>query len=129
MADKMTAWISAQQDVYADLLEAGVMFTFSRTVKGAFDPVRGAYGPGETLVFTAPGIMKSPGRGGGAAEVWRDAALVESGDETLLVGCGGQVPALEDRVDIDGVAWVVKGVSVLRPGLVPLLAHVLIRRV
>ena len=54
-------WIREQRDAYNDLLDEGVMLDFTREARGAFDPVRGAYGPGETLVFTAPGIMKSPG--------------------------------------------------------------------
>lgn len=129
MVNGMADWMNEQRDAHGDLLEEGVVFTFTRETKGAFDPVRGAYGPGETLVFTAPGIMKPFHSGGNkAAQVWRDASLIESGDEVLLIGCGGLLPELEDRVDIGGAAWAVKGVSVLRPGLVPLLANVLIRR-
>jgi len=123
-----TDWVAEQRDAYNDLAEDGVMFTFTRTVKGAFDPVRGAYGPGETLTFTAPGIMKALNTSSGAAQRWQEQALIQEGDEMLLIGCGTYEPELGDRVDIDGAAWAVKGVSSLRPGVVPLLNYLLIRR-
>ena len=124
-----TDWIAEQQDAFNDLVEDGVTFTFTRKGKGAYDPVKGAYAPGADQVFTAPGIMKllSPSSHR-AAQLWQDQALIKTGDEMLLIGCGTYDPELEDRADINGAAWAVKGMSSLRPGVVPLLNYLLIRK-
>lgn len=125
-----TDWIAEQQDAYDDLLEDGVLFTFTREGKGKFDPITSTNAPGEDQTFTAPGIVKlmSPTTNK-VAQAWQAQGLIKSGDEMLLIGCGTYTPELEDRVDLDGVAWAVKGMTTFRPGIVPLLNYLLVRKV
>lgn len=125
-----TDWLIEQGEVYTALLEDGVLLGFSRESRGQYDPVRGAYEDGETLVFAAPGLVRTPGSAGpGSSGAWQDQTLVQTGDEVLLIACGSYAPELEDRVDLDGETWVVKGIAAFRPGLVPLYCQLLIRKV
>lgn len=122
-------WNRERLDAEADLLEDGAVFVFTREKKGAYDPVAGAFATGEKATFSAPGIVKplnpSVNR---IALSWQAQGLILAGDEMLLVGCAAYEPELEDRAALNGQVWVVKGVSLVRPALVPVLAYLLIRR-
>ena len=125
-----TDWIQEQQDAFNDLAEDGVFFTFTRVGKGAFDPVKSSYAEGESEQFTAPGIMSMQSISTNkAAQKWLADGLVQAGDEILLIGVGEYDPQLEDLVDIDGAKWAVKGVTSLRPAVIPVLHYLLIRKV
>lgn len=126
----MTNWTREQQDVHNALQADGITFRFSRKENSGFDPIAGTYTATEDHTFTLPGFLRTPS--GATAETWQTQGLIRTGDEMLLVACGPEesdLPQLEDRVDISGQSWTVKGRSLTRPGLVPLLCRLLVRRV
>lgn len=130
-----TNWYEDQNDAYTDLAEDGAMFTFSRRQKGKPDPITGEMADTYSETFTAPGIFKLSGTGytwstgrSSAMQSMIDQGLVQVGDEVLLVAAKTYVPKLEDRVIVGEETWVLKAISSLRPGIVPILHYLVIRK-
>lgn len=123
-----TDWELEQGNVYNDLLLEGVVFTFTREIKGGFNPVTGDFAETTEEIFTAPGIMKMYNSRSSYAQMWETEMSVKVGDKVLLLASGTYSPELEDRVDLQGASWRVKGFTPLQPGIVTLLQYVLIRK-
>lgn len=126
-----TDWIEKQSRTRDKLAAKGVWFVFTRAGIGKPDPITSIVEDRVDSTFTAPGIML---KGAREAANWNRAiyaqvaALIEQGDEVLLLGAGTYDPALADAVEINGETWLVKGIGILRPALTPLLYYVVIHR-
>lgn len=123
-----TNWTQEQQNIYNDLSKEGVMFTFTRSGKGAFDPVSGEYATGTDFTFNAPGIEKMYNYKTSYAQSFLQQTTVQAGDKVLLLACDNNEIQLEDTVLVKGVPWAVVAFTPLSPGSIDLLRYVLIRR-
>ncbi len=126
--EKLEHWLAEQRAAYGQLAADGTLFAFTRPGRGAFDPRAGAYTPAEDQAYTAPGILKRLGTGA-ACQSWQASGLTRKGDGLLLIAAGDYGPELQDRVALSGESWTVMAVDTLRPVGVPLLHHLLIRKV
>lgn len=123
-----TNWNQEQQNIFNDLSKEGVMFTFTRSGKGDFDPVSGEYATGTDVTFQAPGIEKMYNYKTSYAQSFLLQTTVQAGDKVLLLACGSTGIELQDTVLVNGVPWVVTALTPLSPGGVDLMRYVLIRR-
>lgn len=121
-------WLATQQSITADLMNEGTSFIFRRKIEAEYDPIAGVYADSGERVFTSHGIFTSSGMNPPTAFMWQTEATVEQGDIILLLDCAAYSAQLGDLVKIDGVDWFVKSYAPLRPGGVPLLQYVLIKR-
>jgi hypothetical protein len=121
-------WPQEQLDVYNDLLEDGVVFTFTRSTPTGFDPETGAYSGGETEEYSAPGIVKRLSGRTESEIIFGAGTVIEQNDILLLLGAKNYSPQLFDETTIDGIDYRVGGVSFARPGVLPLLIYLLLKR-
>lgn len=128
----MYDWDEEQLDVYNDLKDDGVKFVFVRR-HGHIDPVSGLILDDFEERFETYGIVRS-GAGRLALpknRIWdhRFGDLVESGDEVVMIAARTyQYPQLGDETEMDGLRWKVVAVDNYRPGKLPLVCYILIRR-
>jgi hypothetical protein len=121
-------WIQEQAEVYNDLMEDGVLLSFSRVVKGDFDPVLQAYGQESKVEFQLPGLLTKLPNNSVKSIGWLKDSVVEVGDKMLIVGCKDMNPQIDDQVELYGETWKVVAMSTLEPGMVELMHHLLIRK-
>lgn len=120
-------WAEDQQDAYEDLKEDGALFTFVRKSGSKPDPITGEIADDFTTSFQTYGIMTQLSSGTDIRGQVR--GFVEMGEELLLVSAKGyEHPKIEDAVEIDGIMYKVKDISTLRPGVVPILHYLSIKR-
>ena len=123
-----TNWAKEQNDAYNTLAADGVMFAFTREVKGEFDPVAGEYLPGSSEDFTAPGIIDAYNSQATYQNIWKDKSAVQIGDKIILAAGLTYDPQIGDRVIVYGEQWAVQAFSSVEPGEVPILNYLLIRK-
>lgn len=133
-----TNWKQEQKEAYNDLLDDGALFTFVRKHKGKPDPVDGRMEEEFTETFKTPGILVTNHNRdyrfyGMSLDLFSreynkpQGLRLQNTDTMLVAAMTYPNPLPEDRVEINGVVWVVVGSASVRTATVALLHYLTIK--
>lgn len=102
--------------------DKGQLITFSREVKGVFDPDAGSYGPGSVSTFDANGATFDYS----LPEI--DGVNILRGDSRSYIESTAYIPEVGDTCVIDGVKWRIQDPRPLSPSGITVIYDIQLRK-
>lgn len=120
-------WVQTQQEIVADFSEDGTAFTFTRKIKGEYDPIEGTYSEDSHIVtFTSCGFIKNRSLIIQDGAHYSNGTLIEASDIVVLLDGSNDI-LIGDSVQVDDQVFSVVSVTCSKLGGVPLTYTVALR--